>query len=163
MGQHVWGNSRRSDKRDRIAYYAPTADGTTQVFIIPSDGSDQSTNRAKRPLQATHLPKGAGLGLRWHPSGNSILCPGNDGIVATCVKRGRQFGQSVFLTVQGNGAAREQLVLSPDGKLLAYDEAEPTKDEQGKPVKTFAGLDPSQIFVLSFPDANGDGVATDRK
>ena len=157
------GIVRGTVEGDRIAYYAPAADGTTQVFIIPSDGSDQSRNRAKRPVQATHLPSGAGLGLRWHPSGNSILCPSNGGIVATCVKRGRRFGKSVFLTPQGDGAARAQLVLSPDGKLLAYDKAVPTNDEQGKPVKTFAGLDPSQIFVLSFPDTNGDGVATERK
>jgi hypothetical protein len=96
------------------------------------------------------LPKGAGPGLRWHPAGEWIVCTSNGGIVATCVKPGPSFGKSTFLTPQGDGTPRDQLVLSPDGKLLAYNRMVATKDAQGKPAKTYNGQDPTQIFVLPF-------------
>jgi hypothetical protein len=77
----------------------------------------------------------------------------------TCVKPGDDFGKSVFLTAQGDGPERIDLVWSPDGSTLAFGKEAPTKDEDGKPYKTYAGEDPTQIFVCDFPDANGDGVA----
>ena len=135
---------------DRLAYYAPDAQGTNQVFIISSSGSDQDADPAHRPVQATSLPKGAGPGLRWHPSGNWIVCTSNGGIVATRVKAGPDFGKSTFLTPQGDGPPRDQLVISPDGKLLAYNRAVPSRDEKGKTVKTYNDLDVTQIFILPF-------------
>jgi hypothetical protein len=135
---------------ERIAYYGESADGTWQVFIIPSDGSDQSPNPAKRPMQVTHLPKGAGPGLRWHPSGNVVVCTSNGGIVAVCVKAGPDFCKTVFLTPQGDGAPRDQLVCSPDGALLAYNRIVETKDPTGKVAKNYRGLDLCQIFLLPF-------------
>jgi len=152
------GNVRGTVKGDRIAYFAKDADGKNQVFIIPSNGSDKDPDPAKHPVQATHLPKGA-ASVRWHPSGNSIVCESNGAIVATCVKPGSDFGKSVFLTPQADGKDRGQLVMSPDGKLLAYNKAVPTKGKDGKSVKTYNGADPTQIFILPFPDANNDGVA----
>ena len=149
---------RGTVKGDRIAYFAKGDDGKNQIFIIPSDGSDKASDPAKRPVQASHLPKGAAA-LRWHPSGNSIVCESNGGIASICVKPGPDFGKTVFLTPEGDGPARSQLVMSPDGKLLAYDKAVPTKDKGGKAVKTYNGADPTQIFTLAFPDANGDGIA----
>jgi len=142
------GIARGTIAGDRIAYYAEATDGTRQVFVVPSNGSDQALNPAKRPVQVTHLPHGAGPGLRWHPSRNSIVCSSNGGIVTACVKPGPAFGKTVFLTPQGDGPPRDQLVLSPDGKLLAYDRAVPTTDERGEAVKSYRGLDPCQIFVL---------------
>jgi Tol biopolymer transport system component len=136
---------------DRIAYYADGAEGKSQIFVIASDGSDQDPNPAKRPVQVTSLPKGAGPGLRWHPSGNLIVCTSNGGVVATCVQPGAAFGRSVFLTPQGDGPSRGQLVMSRDGKLLAYGRALPTKDDSGKPFKTYKGSDPMQVFVLPCP------------
>lgn len=152
------GNVRGTVEGDRIAYFAKAADGSNQIFVIASDGSDQDANPSKRPIQATHLPKGAGT-LRWHPSGNSIVCESNGGVASVCVKPGADFGKTVFLTPQGDGPARGNLVVSPDGKLLAYVKAVPTNDKNGKPVKTYSNADPTQIFVLPFPDANGDGIA----
>lgn len=137
---------------DRIAYYGGAADGTRQVFVIPSDGSDESTNPAKRPVQVTHLAKGAGPGLRWHPSGDCVLCTSNGGIVAVYVRPGSDFGKMVFLTAQGDGAPRDQLVLSPDGTLLAYNRIVETRDNTGQIVKNYCGRDLCQIFLLPFSE-----------
>jgi hypothetical protein len=148
------GIVRGTVRGDRITYYAPDANGTNQVFIISSTGSDLDPDPARRPIQATRLPNGAGPGLRWHPSGDWIVCTSHGGIVATCVKPGANFGKSTFLTPHGDGPPRDQLVLSADGKLLAYNRAVPTPDEKGKFVKTYNGQDPTQIFVLPFLAAN---------
>lgn len=153
------GTVRGTEDGDRIAYYGVAEDGTTQIFIIPSDGSDRDPDPKKHPVQATHLPEGVDGGLRWHPSGNSIACLSNGGVTVTCVKPGPDFGKSVFLTSHGDGSERIDLVWSQDGKILAYGKAVPTKDADGKPFKTFAGIDPTQIFVCDFPDADNDGVA----
>ena len=144
------GIARGTIKGDRIAYNAPTENGTNQVFVIRSDGSDKDPDPARRPLQVTHLPQGAGLGLRWHPSGDWIICQSNGGIVATRTKSGPNFGKSIFLTPQGDGTPRDQLDVSPDGTLLAYNRAVPTIDSRGKAVKTYDGKDPTQIFVVPF-------------
>jgi len=135
---------------DRIAYYAPDTNGTNQVFIINSAGSDRDPDPGRRPIQLTRLPKGAGPGLRWHPSGDWIVCTSNGGIVASCVKGGVNFGKSTFLTAQGDGTPRDQLVISKDGSLLAYNRSVTTEGEKGKLVKTYNGHDPTQIFVLPF-------------
>jgi hypothetical protein len=137
---------------DQITYYGESPDGTRQVFIIPSDGSDESPNPAKRPVQVTHLPKGAGPGLRWHPSGHAVVCTSNGGIVAVCVKVGSDFGKTVSLTPQGDGAPRDQLVFSPDGALLAYNRIVETRDPKGKVVKNYRGQDLCQMFLLPFDE-----------
>lgn len=157
---HTWagGTVRGSADGSRIAYHAKAADGTTQVFVIASDGSDQSPDPQKQPKQATFLPEGSADGIRWHPSGNTIFSFSNNGIVATCVKEGSQFGRSVFLTAQGDKPERIKLTNSQDGTLLAFNKPVPTKDEAGKIVKAFDGSDILQIFVLPFPDKDNDGI-----
>ncbi len=152
------GTIRGTAEGDRIAYYGEAADGTSQIFIIPSDGSDRDPDPKKHPVQATRFPDGTDSGLRWHPSGNSIACISNGGVAVTCVKSGPDFGKSVFLTPEGD-TERIDLVWSPDGSVLAYGRQVPTTDSDGKPFKTYAGEDPYQIFVCEFPDADGDGVA----
>ncbi|HOD51357.1 MAG TPA: DUF3748 domain-containing protein [Candidatus Hydrogenedentes bacterium] len=157
---HTWagGTVRGTLEGDRIAYYAKADDGTTQIFIIPSDGSDQSGDPAKRPVQATYFPDGAVSGVRWHPSGNSIACIAGGGVAITCVRPGPAFGKSTFLTPQGD-AQRIDLVWSPNGALLAFTKAVPTTDKNGNPAKSYDGSDFSQVFTIEFPDANGDGIA----
>lgn len=144
---------------DRIAYYAAAEDGTTQVFIMRSDGSDRDPDPAKRPVQATHFSDGVPSDLRWHPSGNSLVCISDNAIVSTRVKPGPNFGKPVYLTPRGDAPARSQLVLSPDGKQLAYVKPTPAKDAQGNPVQTYDGQNPTQIFMIPFPDKDGDGIA----
>ena len=178
---HDWagGIVRGSYDGSRIAYYGKDANGVRQVFLIASDGSDRSDQPEKRPVQATFLEKGAEASLRWHPSGHSILCVSNNGIVSTCVVPGPRFGKSVFLTPQGDQPVerkvpestispwpwmedsflRSDVVISPDGKTMAYSKAVPTKTGKGEPAHTYAGKDFHQIFVSPFPDADNDGIA----
>jgi hypothetical protein len=146
------GTVRGTIAGDRIAYYGHAPDGSTQIFIIPSDGSDQDADPAKRPVQATHLPKGAGPGLRWHPSGDYVFCISNNGVAATCAKPGPGFGKSKFLTPQGDVPPRGELVVSPDGHTLAYTKPMPSTDANGKRLQTYAGLDFQQIFITSFAE-----------
>ncbi len=147
---HAWagGVVRGAPDGTRIAYYGKAADGSKQVFIIPADGSDHAEDPAKRPVQATSLPHGTESGLRWHPSGETIFCVSNNGIAATCVMPGPRFGQSVFLTSQGDTPPRYALVVSPDGRRLAYNKAVAAKDADGKLCTNYAGADFSQIFLL---------------
>jgi hypothetical protein len=159
---HAWANGvvRGAPDGSRIAYYAKAEDGTTQIFLIPPDGSDQDPNPAKRPVQATRAAGGADSFVRWHPSGNSIVYITHDNaIAATCVKPGPRFGETVLLTPRGDAPKRYGLVVSPDGKRLAYNKQVPTKDANGAIAHTYAGLDFSQIFLIDFPDADNDGIA----
>jgi len=158
---HAWaeGTVRGTAEGDRIAYYGKAADGTTQIFVIPSDGSDRAEDPAKHPVQVTHLPEGVTDSLRWHPSGNTVFCVSNNGIAATCVQPGPRFGKTVFLTPQGDGPQRYALVVSPDGKRLAYNRPVAATDAAGEALTNYAGKDFSQIFVMGFPDADGDGIA----
>ena len=147
---HTWagGVVRGTIEGDRIAYYGHAPDGSTQIFIIPTNGSDQDADPAKHPVQATRLEQGAGPSLRWHPSGEFIFCLSNNAVVMTCVAPGPNFGKSTFLTAQGDTPARSDLVLSPDGKQAAFTKPVPTFDATGKRVKTYAGADFAQIFVM---------------
>jgi len=157
---HDWANGtvRGSFDGAQVAYYGKATDGTTQVFLIPADGSDQSEDPELRPRQATFLPEGSESGLRWHPSGNTVFSLSNGGVVATCVKPGPNFGRSVFLTGQADGPERIKLTSSQDGTLLAYNRAVRTENAQGEIVKAWDGTDLLQIFTVAFPDADGDGV-----
>lgn len=144
----------------RIAYFANAADGTRQVFVIDSRGSDQDPDPQKRPVQVTNLPRGASGGLRWHPSGNSIAVQSDNGVVTVCVKPGPQFGKLRWLTRRGTGVpAAEALVWSRDGRRLAFNRRVPTYNAEWQLVKDAGGQDFRQIFLVDFPDADGDGIA----
>jgi uncharacterized protein (TIGR03437 family) len=143
----------------RIAYYATAPDGSRQVFLIASEGSDQDPDPAKRPIQASFLEKGATGGVRWHPSGNSIAVLSDNGVAAICVKPGPLFGAAYWLTPHGAALpAPEALVWSHDGSLLAFNRRVPTYDAKGNLVKDFNGNNFRQIFLTRFPDRNGNGI-----
>ncbi len=160
---HSWagGTVRGTAEGDRIAYLGKAPNGTTQVFIIPSDGSDRAEDPSKHPVQATFLEKGVDAAPRWHPSGNSIACISDGGLVVTCVKPGPHFGKSLFLTPHGDGAPRFAFCWSPDGKHIAYNRQTQTVDEAGNRVTNYKGEDFTQIFMVDFPDTDGDGIADD--
>jgi hypothetical protein len=153
------GIARGSLDGTRIGYFA-TVDGVRQAFIINALGSDQHPDAAMRPVQVTRLPAGASGGLRWHPSGNSIAVQSDNGVAAVCVQPGPLFGKTVWLTQHGTSVpAVEGLVWSRDGKLLAFNRRVPTYDSTGKLVKDAGGNDFRQIFLVRFPDRNGNGIA----
>lgn len=112
-----------------------------------------------RPVQATKLEK-SGRGVRWHPSGNSIAVQSDNGIAAVCVKPGALIAKTVWLTQHGATVpAVEGLVRPRDGKLLAFNRRAPTYDSTGKLVKDAGGNDFRQIFLVRFPDQDGNGIA----
>jgi len=153
------GIVRGSLDGSRIGYYA-TVNGLRQVFLIDSQGSDQSADPNLRPVQATTLEKGATGGLRWHPSGNSIAVISDNGVVAVCVKPGALFGKTYWLTSHGTDVpAADALVFSRDGARIAFNRRVPTWDSTGQLVKDAGGKDFRQIFMANFPDANGNGIA----
>jgi len=153
------GIVRGSHDGTRIAYYATATDGSRQVFIIPSNGSDQSTDPAMRPVQATFLEKGASGGLRWHPSGNSIAVISDNGIATISVVPGPTFGKAAWLTTHGAGVpAADALVWSRDGARLAFNRRVPTYNSAGELVKDFNKNDFRQIFLVDFPDTDKNGV-----
>jgi hypothetical protein len=153
------GIVRGSHDGTRIAYYATAPDGSRQVFIIPSSGSDQSSDPALRPVQATFLEKGASGGLRWHPSGKSIAVISDNGVVAVSVAPGPAFGKAVYLTTHGSDVpAADALVWSRDGLRLAFNRRVPTYGPTGAVVKDFGNNDFRQIFLVNFPDRNGNGI-----
>jgi hypothetical protein len=144
----------------RIGYYATATDGSRQVFIVDSKGSDQDPNPDMRPIQVTSLEKGATGGLRWHPSGKSVAVISDNGVVAVCVQPGPMFGKTYWLTPHGaNVPAADALVWSRDGQRLAYNRRMPTYDSSGKLVKDAGNSDFRQIFLVNFPDADGNGIA----
>lgn len=144
----------------RIAYYATAPDNTRQVFVIPSNGSDQSSDPNLRPVQASSLPTGASGGVRWHPSGNSIAYLSDNGVAATCVKPGPLFGKTVWLTTHGAGIpAADALVWSNNGKMLAFNRRVPTWNASGQLVKDAGNNDFRQVFLVWFPDENDNGIA----
>ena len=154
--QDAVGVVRGSPDGKRIAYIAKAADGTPQVFLIDSHGSDTSSNAALRPVQVTKFKGGAKGGFRWHPTGNTLTAAGDGGIWAVAVKPGKLFGAAYQL---GTGQRIEGPAWSNKGNLLAYNKRVPTKDASGKIGKSATGGDFSQVFVADFPDANGNGIA----
>lgn len=154
------GIVRGSHDGSRTGYFATAPNGTRQVFVVASNGSDQSADPELRPVQATSLPTNVTGGLRWHPSGNSIAAISDGGVFVTCVKPGPLFGTSIFLTARGSGVpAADALVWSHNGKILAFNRRIPTYDSTGKLLKDAGGNDFRQIFLVMFPDENDNGIA----
>ena len=135
----------------RIAFYGKDSGGVSQVFVVNSDGSGAAK-------QATYFEKGTESGLRWHPSGKSILCLSDNGVAAVCVEPGSRFGETTWLTDRGTGSERAKLAISWDGTMLAFNRPVSTRGASGEIVKNYAGENFIQIFVLPFPDADNDGI-----
>lgn len=146
------GTAYSSPDGKRIAYFARDAQGAMQIFVIPENGSDRASDSQLRPVQATHLPDLRGNSLRWHPSGDAISVISGGGIAVVCVKPGASFGKAVLLTAANDGQDRHEAVWSPDGSVLAFNKAVPTRDATGKLALTYSGKDFTQIFTLPVPD-----------
>lgn len=152
------GIVRGSPDGARIAYYADYHDGSRQIYIIPSDGADDHPDPRKHPQMISSFEAGAGPGLRWHPTGNSIACFSNHGLAIIVSRPGQRFGETQWLIPRGGDTVRDQLVWSPDGRWLAYCKAVPFHDADGAHRTAYDGADFTQIFVVEFPDANNNGI-----
>ncbi len=138
-GMEVTGIVRGSYDGTRIAFAAADSAGIAQLFIIRADGSEKS------PRQVTRLPHPVEA-LRWHPSGRWVLFLSHGDILAAYV--GKQHPSGTLIKLSDTPRDRQQLVLSPDGSLAAYDIRTPTKNEEGKIVKDATGKDFRQIWVM---------------
>jgi hypothetical protein len=130
----VSGIVRGSPDGRRIAYLAKAADGTRQVFLINTDGTNV--------VQATQFPTPVEA-VRWHPSGQFIATITDHGVAVTDLKRGK----SVPLTKHGaDQPAVEGLVWSNSGKQLAFNRRIPSKRKDAD------GHDFQQIFIVPFAE-----------
>lgn len=135
------GIVRGSFDGNRIVYLAKDKADVKQVFVIASDGSDLSVDTAKQPQQVTHFSSDASS-LRWHPSNDWIFSIVNGNVAATVAKPGKNFGKTILLT--NDEQQRDNLVVSPDGNVLAYNIFTSVKDKsKNEYPKAFR-----QIFVL---------------
>ena len=138
-GMNVSGIVRGSSDGKQIAFAARDDNGIDQLFIIQALGSDKQAKRL------TNLSSQVSS-IRWHPSGEWVFCISDGNVFVTYVGTGDNFGKTEKLS--DDRLARDQLVVSPNGNLLAYIIPVPTKDRSGIIVKDAAGNDFRQIFIM---------------
>jgi WD40 repeat protein len=138
-GMNVSGIVRGSSDGKQIAFAARDDDGIDQLFIIQAVGSDE------QPTGVTSLTSQVSS-IRWHPSGEWVFCLSDGNVFVTYVGTGDNFGKTKQLS--DDRMARDQLVVSPDGNLLAYIIPVPTKDRSGIIVNDAGGNDFRQIFIM---------------
>jgi len=110
-----------------------------QINVIYAFGSDLVDDEELQAFQLSSFDSDAAY-FRWHPSGDWIFSSVNGNIAATCAKPGENFGKSLMLT--DDDKQRSQLVVSRDGKLLAYNIDVPGQAKSGEQ-KDFM-----QIFIM---------------
>ncbi len=138
-GMNVNGIVRGSADGRQIAFASPDGDGINQVFIRKADGSD------KQAKQLTHLNSPVSS-IRWHPTGEWVFCISDGDVIASYVGTRLRSGKTIRLS--NVRLERDQLVVSPDGNLLAYIIPVPTKDTSGNIIKDAKGNDFRQIFIM---------------
>jgi Tol biopolymer transport system component len=146
------GIVRGSYDGKQIAYLSADTNGVKQVFVIATDGSDRSANPEKRPKQVTNFTSDAGF-VRWHPSDDWLFSISDGKIYASYVGSITDFGESILLTPENLN--REALVVSPNGKMLAYnvliEDPNTFRIIEGKENKEYY-----QIFILELGDTFGN-------
>ncbi len=153
------GIVRASYDGKNIAYLDKDLSGKTQIFMVKLEENEGGVLEIEPvPIQVTSLPEGVEDNLRWHPSGKSIFSISEGAIVSTCVEEGKNFGKSVFITPKYKINKPYALVVSRNGKIIAFNRSIPTYDEKGIRLFNSDGKDFSQIFLLTYPDENNDGI-----
>lgn len=146
---HAWAEGIVRGKPDGkwIAYYGKDTNGVSQVFVVPTDGGDGPRFRKRAPRQVTQFAAGVTEGLRWHPTEPVVFCIAENGIASVWVGPDEKFGTQTWVVPPDDGPSRHKLVVSPDGKRVAYNKAVPSFDATGKHVKNYADEDFFQIFT----------------
>jgi len=133
------GILRASRDGSRIAFNRADANGISQIHLISPLGGE--------PVQATFLATACNKQW-WHPSGNYIFCQSAGSIWATNVIPGDpNFGKSWMLTTPTPDASPDALVVSSDGKLIAFNRKLNMGRTDGKKI--------NQIFVVPFDESTG--------
>lgn len=111
------GVVRGSYDGKQIAYFSEDKNGIIQIFVIPTDGSDLSDNKALHPKQVTNFSSDASY-IRWHPSDDYVFSISDGQVYANYVGSDDGFGKEYQLTFEEK--ERTKLVVSPDGNMVAY-------------------------------------------
>lgn len=143
------GIVRGSYSGKQIAYLSKDEKGILQVFVIPADGSDRANDPQKRPTQVTNYSSDAS-NVRWHTSDQWLFSISEGKVYASYVGSSNDFAKSILLTP--DDLNREALVLSPDGKKLAYNIDLPDTTES-RVIDGDKNNVYKQIFVLELHDA----------
>jgi hypothetical protein len=138
-GKGVTGIVRGSYDGSRIAFAAPDDKGRDQMYVISALGSDQEA------VQLTRLASPVSS-IRWHPSGEWVFCISDGKVFVTYAGSRPKKGKTIQLS--NDRLTRDQLVVSPDGNLLAYVIPVVTRDQSGAIVKDASGNDFRQIFCM---------------
>ncbi len=125
----VSGIVRGTNDGKWIAYLQKDGDGISQVMTINTNGSDLSDNPELKPKQLSSFSANAGS-VRWHPSGNWVFAITNGNIAALCTQPGKDFGKTIMLT--NDELVRSNLVVSPNGKMLACNMFISAKNNTGR-------------------------------
>jgi len=138
------GIVRGSYDGEKIAYLSKGKNGIKQVFVIPVGGSDQDQDPKMQPIQITHFKSDAS-NIRWHSSDHWIFSISNGLIYATYIENNDKFGTTVLLTEED--LERGNLVVSPDGNMLAYNVDLPVKKNSNEKIEDTAKKY-KQVFIL---------------
>ena len=139
QGMDVTGIVRGSPDGTQVAFAAPDKDGIDQLYITNALGSD------KQPTLLTRLASPVSS-IRWHPSGEWVFFISNGNVFVTYL--GSRPGSGLTIQLSNDQLQRDQLVVSPDGNLLAYIIPVHTQDSSGAIVKDAGGNDFRQIFCM---------------
>ena len=139
QGMDVTGIVRGSPDGTQVAFAAPDKDGIDQVYITNALGSD------KQPTLLTRLASPVSS-IRWHPSSEWVFFISNGNVFVTYL--GSRLGSGLTIQLCDDRLLRDQLVVSPDGNLLAYIIPVPTQDSSGAIIKDTGGNDFRQIFCM---------------
>jgi hypothetical protein len=96
------------------------------------------------PIQITHFNSDAS-NIRWHSSDHWIFSISKGLIYASFIENNDKFGTTVLLTEED--LERGNLVVSPDGNMLAYNIDLPVKKDSNKKTED-AAKKYKQVFIL---------------
>ena len=119
------GIVRSSLDGNRIAYLANDSNNINQVFEVSYLYKQKGAHGESIPRQITRFEKNVAT-FRWHPSGNWLFLITGGNIAAVYTGNNKKYGSTFFLT--NDDKERSQLVVSPDGNILAYNRLVPGDD-----------------------------------
>ncbi|MFZ1289453.1 MAG: hypothetical protein WAR79_05165, partial [Melioribacteraceae bacterium] len=137
-GLKVSGIVRGSYDGKTIAFTALDKNNVKQIFVTKADGTQ------KNPQKITSFNSDCNS-VRWHPNNNYLFFVSEGNIYIASIFSDKE--NKIFKLTDDN-LERTQLVVSHDGKRLAYVIATQTRDSETELVKDAVGNDYKQIFIM---------------